>query len=70
MRANGIHPGVVGDTPEWQGKPEAVLEAIRVRTPIGRLVTTDEIVDASMFLLENSAVNGVTLPVDGGWLLQ
>jgi NAD(P)-dependent dehydrogenase (short-subunit alcohol dehydrogenase family) len=70
IRTNAIHPGVVGDTPEWQGKPEAVLDAIRSRTPIGRLVTTDEVVDASMFLLENTAVNGVNLEVDGGWMLQ
>jgi NAD(P)-dependent dehydrogenase (short-subunit alcohol dehydrogenase family) len=70
IRVNAIHPGVVGDTPEWADKPAAVLDAIRARTPLGRLVTTDEIVDASIFLLENSAVNGVSLEVDGGWMLQ
>jgi NAD(P)-dependent dehydrogenase (short-subunit alcohol dehydrogenase family) len=69
-RVNAIHPGVVGDTPEWADKPEAVLENIRARTPLGRLVTMDEIVDASLFLLENGAVNGVNLEVDGGWMLQ
>jgi NAD(P)-dependent dehydrogenase (short-subunit alcohol dehydrogenase family) len=70
IRVNALHPGVVGDTPEWADKPPAVLEAIRARTPLGRLVTTDEIVDASIFLLENGAVNGVNLEVDGGWMLQ
>ena len=30
----------------------------------------DEIVDAAIFLLENGAVNGVNLEVDGGWMLQ
>jgi NAD(P)-dependent dehydrogenase (short-subunit alcohol dehydrogenase family) len=45
-----------------------VLENVRARTPIGRLVTTDEVVDAATFLLENGAVNGVNLEVDGGWL--
>jgi NAD(P)-dependent dehydrogenase (short-subunit alcohol dehydrogenase family) len=69
VRVNAIHPGIVGDTPEWKGKPE-VLEAVGARTPIGRPVTTAEIVGASMFLLENGAVNGVSLEVDGGWLLQ
>lgn len=69
-RVNGIHPGIVGDTPEWSGKPAAVLDGVRARTPLGRLVTTDEVVDASIFLLENGAVNGVNLEVDGGWLLQ
>jgi len=70
IRVNAIHPGIVGDTPEWADKPAAVLDAIRARTPLGRLVTTAEVVDASMFLLENGAVNGVCLAVDGGWLLQ
>jgi NAD(P)-dependent dehydrogenase (short-subunit alcohol dehydrogenase family) len=69
VRVNAIHPGIVGDTPEWEGKPE-VLEAVSARTPIGRPVTTAEIVGASMFLLENGGVNGVNLEVDGGWLLQ
>ena len=69
VRVNALHPGIVGDTPAWENKPEAVLENIRVRTPIGRLVTTDEIVDGAVFLLENGAVNGVNLEVDGGWLL-
>ena len=33
----------------------------------GRLAEMDEIVDAAVFLLENGAVNGVELIVDGGW---
>jgi NAD(P)-dependent dehydrogenase (short-subunit alcohol dehydrogenase family) len=70
VRVNGVHPGIVGDTPEWEDKPAAMLDGVRARTPIGRLVTTDEIVDASIFLLENGAVNGINLEVDGGWLLQ
>ena len=69
IRVNTIHPGIIGDTPEWADKPPAVLEAVRARTPLGRLVTTDEIVDASMFLLENGGVNGASLQVDGGWML-
>jgi NAD(P)-dependent dehydrogenase (short-subunit alcohol dehydrogenase family) len=69
-RVNAIHPGIVGDTPEWADKPTAVLDAVRARTPLGRLVTTEEVVGASMFLLENGAVNGVSLEVDGGWMLQ
>jgi len=68
-RVNAIHPGIVGDSPEWSDKPEAV-ERTASRTPIGRTVTMDEIVHASLFLLENGGVNGQNLEVDGGWLLQ
>jgi NAD(P)-dependent dehydrogenase (short-subunit alcohol dehydrogenase family) len=69
IRVNAIHPGIVGDSPYWANKPPAVLEAVRTRTPLGRLATMDEIVDAAIFLLDNGAVNGVNLDVDGGWLL-
>jgi NAD(P)-dependent dehydrogenase (short-subunit alcohol dehydrogenase family) len=70
IRVNGIHPGVVGDSPYWAEKPTEVLDPLRARTPLGRLVTMDEVADAALFLLENGAVNGVNLPVDGGWLLR
>jgi NAD(P)-dependent dehydrogenase (short-subunit alcohol dehydrogenase family) len=69
IRVNGIHPGIVGDSPYWVDKA-AALESVSARTPLGRPVTMDEVVDASMFLLENGAVNGVNLDVDGGWLLK
>jgi NAD(P)-dependent dehydrogenase (short-subunit alcohol dehydrogenase family) len=66
IRVNSIHPGVVGDSPYWAEKP-AAIEKYTSETPLGRLVRMDEIVDAVVFLLENSAVNGVDLIVDGGW---
>jgi NAD(P)-dependent dehydrogenase (short-subunit alcohol dehydrogenase family) len=70
IRVNGIHPGIVGDSPYWADKPPAVIDATVARTPLGRLVTMDEVVDASIFLLENGGVNGANLDVDGGWLLR
>ncbi|HSW42457.1 MAG TPA: SDR family oxidoreductase [Patescibacteria group bacterium] len=66
IRVNSIHPGVVGNSPYWSEKPAAVARYAS-ETPIGRLATMAEIVDATVFLLENSAVNGVDLIVDGGW---
>jgi NAD(P)-dependent dehydrogenase (short-subunit alcohol dehydrogenase family) len=70
IRVNALHPGIVGDSPAWAAKPQAVLEAVVARTPLGRLVTMAEVADAAAFLLENGAVNGVNLSVDGGWLLR
>ncbi|MFP3914392.1 MAG: SDR family oxidoreductase [Actinomycetota bacterium] len=69
IRFNTIHPAVVGDSPYWENKPPQVLEAIRSRTPTGRLVSTAEIVHAVAFLLENGSVNAVNLVVDGGSLV-
>ena len=68
VRVNAIHPGIVGDSPAWVNNAE-MLDRVMARTPTGRLVTMDEIVDAATFLLENTAVNGVNLPVDGGWVM-
>jgi NAD(P)-dependent dehydrogenase (short-subunit alcohol dehydrogenase family) len=70
VRVNAIHPGIVGDSPAWAGKPPAVLEAVRSRTPTGRLASMHDITHAVLFLLDNPAVNGVNLNVDGGWLLR
>lgn len=67
IRFNAIHPGIVGDSPFWREKP---LDAVVARTPTGRLCTMADIVDATVFLLENPAVNGVNLDVDGGWMLM
>jgi NAD(P)-dependent dehydrogenase (short-subunit alcohol dehydrogenase family) len=69
IRVNAIHPGIVGDSPYWSARPPEVLDAIVARTPTGRLATMADIVGAVVFLLENNAVNGQSLSVDGGWLL-
>lgn len=69
VRFNAIHPGIVGDSPAWSGKPAAVLDGVRARTPGGRLAAMEDVVGAVLFLLENRAVNGINLDVDGGWLL-
>jgi NAD(P)-dependent dehydrogenase (short-subunit alcohol dehydrogenase family) len=67
-RVNALHPAIVGDSPQWIDMPDERRDALVQRTPIGRLVTMAEVVDASRFLLENRAMNGINLPVDGGWL--
>lgn len=69
IRVNAVHPGIVGDSPAWSGKPPEMLKRFVDRTPLGRLVTTDEVVNSVMFLLDNKGINGVNLYVDGGWLL-
>jgi NAD(P)-dependent dehydrogenase (short-subunit alcohol dehydrogenase family) len=66
VRVNSIHPGVVGDSPYWAEKPAAVAKYTS-ESPLGRLAQMDEIVGAVVFLLENTAVNGVDLIVDCGW---
>lgn len=70
IRANAIHPGQVGDTSAWMSKPKEVLDNLKSRTAMGRLVTVAEVTDAAVFLLENGGVNGVNLRVDGGRMMK
>jgi len=67
IRVNAVHPGIVGDSPYWSGKP---LDGPIAKTPTGRLATMKDVVDAVDFLLRNRSVNAVNLSVDGGWLLR
>ena len=66
IRFNAIHRGIVGDCPYWEDKP---LDAVIQRTPTGRLATMEDVVNATVFLLENRSVNEVNLYVDSGRLL-
>jgi NAD(P)-dependent dehydrogenase (short-subunit alcohol dehydrogenase family) len=68
IRVNAIHPGIVADTATWADRAEHLANVL-ARTPTGRHVTTADIVDASLFLLENPAMNGQNLEVDGGWMM-
>jgi NAD(P)-dependent dehydrogenase (short-subunit alcohol dehydrogenase family) len=65
-RVNAIHPGIVGDSPKWRG----VANHPHVpRTPIGRLVTMDEVAGAVDFLLTNTGINAQDLHINGGVLV-
>ena len=68
IRVNAIHPAIVGDSPQWRDMPDERRQALVARTPIGRLVTMAEVMGACRFLLENQAINGINLSVDGGWM--
>jgi NAD(P)-dependent dehydrogenase (short-subunit alcohol dehydrogenase family) len=68
IRVNAIHPGIVGDSPYWSGKTEA-LEAVRQRALTGRYVIMQDVVDAAVAILENPSIAATELRVDGGWHL-
>ena len=67
IRVNAIHNGIVGDSPQWRDMAPERHKALVDRTPIGRLVTMAESMNAARFLLENAGVNGINLALDGGW---
>jgi NAD(P)-dependent dehydrogenase (short-subunit alcohol dehydrogenase family) len=67
IRVNAIHPGIIGDSPFWAGKPDGDLDGYRSRTPGGELATMRDVVDATRFLLGNEGVSAANLYVDRGW---
>jgi enoyl-[acyl-carrier protein] reductase III len=69
IRVNILVPGAVL-TDAWKAIPESeqrLAELVR-RTPIGRLVTADEVASAAQFLCSRAAsgIVGQTLCIDGG----
>jgi len=72
VRVNTISPGYVL-TPVLQRAIDAGLRDISVMeesSALGRMVDPDEIAEAVCFLLSDaaSAITGINLPVDNGWL--
>jgi NAD(P)-dependent dehydrogenase (short-subunit alcohol dehydrogenase family) len=68
VRVNAIHPGIIEDSPFWVGIP-AVAETMagfRKLSLTGRLGLMSDIVNACLFLLENSLANSIDLCMDGG----
>lgn len=73
VRVNAVSPGYTR-TPALQGAIDRGLRDPRLlegNSALGRLVETDEIARAAAFLAgpEASAITGVNLPVDCGWLV-
>jgi NAD(P)-dependent dehydrogenase (short-subunit alcohol dehydrogenase family) len=68
IRVNGLHPGVIGDSPFWIDKP-TFTEKFASGTPGGELATVADVVNAAEFLLFNRGVSGHNLYVDRGTVL-
>jgi NAD(P)-dependent dehydrogenase (short-subunit alcohol dehydrogenase family) len=68
VRVNAIHPGIIEDSPFWGGSPAVaeMMEGFRKLSLTGRLGFMSDIVDACVFLLENSLANSIDLCMDGG----
>lgn len=66
---NAIAPGYTW-TPAWQGISDADKKMCESRTMIDRFVTAEEIAQAVVGILENDAITGQIITVDGGLSLQ
>ncbi len=71
FRSCGVAPGMT-DTPRLaEFKASEVGQRVMTRIPLGRMASADDIAYAALFLLSPAAgyINGVFLPVDGGWTI-
>jgi NAD(P)-dependent dehydrogenase (short-subunit alcohol dehydrogenase family) len=73
IRVNSVVPGPIQDTEGMRrlAPTEAALKLAVESVPLKKLGTVDMIADACLWLSSPMAsyVNGVILPVDGGWSL-
>ncbi len=68
ITVNSVAPGFIATDMVLGGVPEKYLNALKERTPLGRLGTPEEIAAAYVFLASDDAafITGTTLSVDGG----
>ena len=72
VRVNAVSPGFTR-SPPFQAKidsGERDTRALEANTALRRIMEPEDIANAVAFLMsdEASAITGVNLPVDGGWL--
>jgi NAD(P)-dependent dehydrogenase (short-subunit alcohol dehydrogenase family) len=68
VRVNAVSPGIV-DTGSWDGLSggkEAFLRGVAERNPARRVGSTEDLVKAVFYALDNPYVTGTVLHVDGG----
>lgn len=63
VRVNAVAPGYVLPAP---GQSEADYKRLHADTPLARGPTPEDIAHAARFLIENEAITGQTIYVDGG----
>lgn len=73
VRVNTISPGMTRGTGAYLSMPEAAREsmykAIAEKLPVGHVGTSEDIAEATLMLMSNRFITGVTLDVDGGGVL-
>lgn len=70
IRVNCISPGLVVDSPAWERAVKhggsAAVDAMIAKAPAKRVAAMADVVHAVFFLLDNLAMNGIDLEIDGG----
>ena len=72
IRANSVHPGIVGTPMVLVDQAEATSAAVVAATPLGRMGLPIELAKGILFLAsdDSSFMTGAELVIDGGYLAQ
>lgn len=69
VRVNAVSPGWT-DTPMWEtlfGEDRhAAFADVAAKLPVGRIASAEDVADAVLFLMNNRAITGEVVHVDGG----
>ena len=68
VRVNAVAPGLV-DTP-WTADWDAIREAVRQRSPLGRSASAEDVTELTMGLVRSTHVTGQVVVVDGGMSIR
>ena len=72
IRVNGVHPTVTLTPMAVKAWSDPAKSAgMMARIPVGRFAEPDDIAEVILFLLSDEAgmVNGLSMPVDGGYMI-
>ncbi|GAA6621451.1 SDR family oxidoreductase [Scytonema sp. NUACC26] len=73
VRVNVVAPYYI-DSPMWAGmvdeERQQLFERVGKQLPIGRVATIDDVAPIYLHVLQSSYITGITIPVNGGALLQ
>lgn len=77
VRVNSVHPGFIGTLvveafADASGQPDAALQALAARHPVGRLGRSEEVASVIAFLASDDApfMTGAEVVMDGGYTAQ
>lgn len=68
LRVNCIAPGIVTIPPgvTSHARSAEFLHQVALALPFGRVVSADDVAEMTVRLMENEAINGTTIVIDGG----
>jgi NAD(P)-dependent dehydrogenase (short-subunit alcohol dehydrogenase family) len=73
IRVNAVAPGVLAEGRLGGGDiPQAFKDYLIAKHPLGRFGTSNDVAGAVVFLASNasSIINGASIPVDGGYMVE